>query len=78
VQRLAPSLVGAPNADWGFSISLSMKIKEYGGVVTGPYSYVGVVAGDMPSLEILFMMLGTGPGSHVKLNHAKRISMDSK
>ena len=55
-----------------------MKIKEYGGVVTGPYSYVGGVAGDMLSLEILFMMLGTGPGSHVELNHAKRISMDFK
>ena len=55
-----------------------MKIKEYGGVVTGPYSYVGGVAGDMLSLEILFMMLGTGPGSHVELNHAKRISLEFK
>lgn len=70
------SQFGALNADCGFPISLSMKIKEYGGVITGPYSYVGVVAGDMPALEILFMMLGTGPGSHVELNHAKRISMD--
>ena len=25
--------------------------------------------------SIAFMMLGTGPGSHVELNHAKRISM---
>jgi hypothetical protein len=66
------SQFGAPKADCSVPISLSMKIKEYGGVVTGPYTYVGVFAGD----EILFMMLGTGPGSHVELNHAKRISMN--
>lgn len=69
------SAFGAPKADCSFPISLSMKIKEYGGVITGPYSYAGVAAGDSAAPEILFMMLGTGPGAHVELNHAKRISM---
>ena len=64
----------APKADCSFPISLSMRIKEFEGVV-GPYSYVGVIAGDGSALEIVFMMLGTGPGSHVDLHHAKRISM---
>lgn len=70
------SQFGAPKADCSFPISLSMTIKEYGGVVTGPYAYAGVIAGDMSALEIHFMMLGTGPGSHVELDHAKRISMN--
>lgn len=73
----------APKADCSVPISLSMKIKEYGGAVTGPYAYVGVITstpatylrGDVSALEITFMMLGTGPGSHLELNHAKRISM---
>jgi hypothetical protein len=64
----------APKADCSFTISLSMRIKEFEGVV-GPYSYAGVITGDGSALEIVFMMLGTGPGSHVDLNHAKRISM---
>jgi hypothetical protein len=66
-----------PRADCIFPISLSMKIDEFGGVVTGPYSYVGVIADGGPGMEIAFMMLGTGPGSHVELNHAKRISLKS-
>ncbi len=77
------SQFGAPKADCSVPISLSMKIKEYGGAVTGPYSYVGVITstpatylgGDVSALEIAFMMLGTGPGSHLEFNHAKRISM---
>ena len=78
------SQFGAPKADCGFPISLSMKIKEYGGVITGPYSYMGVitsassrylVGSDVYAQEIAFMMLGAGPGSHLELNHAKRISM---
>jgi hypothetical protein len=36
---------------------------------------VGTIAGVGPALEIAFMMLGTGPGSHEELDHAKRISM---
>jgi len=70
------SQFSAPRADCSFPISLSMRIKEYGGVMTGPYAYVGGIAGDVSALEIVFMMLGTGPGSHVELNHAKRISMN--
>jgi hypothetical protein len=70
------SQFSAPKADRSFAISLSMRIKEFGEGVAGPYSYVGVIAGDASALEIAFMMLGTGPGSHVELNHAKRISMD--
>jgi hypothetical protein len=69
------SQFGAPRADCTFPISLSMKIAEFGEGVTGPYAYVGTIAGVSPHLEIAFMMLGTGPGSHVELNHAKRISM---
>jgi hypothetical protein len=69
------SQFSAPKADCSFPISLSMKIKEFGGVIVGPYSYAGVIAGDGSALEIFSMMLGTGPGSHVELNHAKRISM---
>jgi hypothetical protein len=68
------SRFGAPKADCSFPASLSMSIKEFG-VVTGPYSYVGVVSGDGAAMEIAFMMLGMGPGAHVELNHAKRISM---
>ena len=65
----------APKADGSFPISLSMRINEFGGVIDGPYSYMGVIAGDGSALEIAFMMLGTGPGSHLELSHAKRISM---
>jgi hypothetical protein len=70
------SQFGAPRADGRIPISLSMKIKEFGEGVAGPYTYVGVIAGDASALEIDFMMLGAGPGSHVELNHAKRISMN--
>jgi hypothetical protein len=69
------SQFSAPKADCSFPISLSMKINEFGGVIDGPHSYAGVIAGDGSALEIVFMMLGTGPGSHVELDHAKRISM---
>jgi hypothetical protein len=65
----------APEADGSFPISLSMRINEFGGIIDGPYSYVGVIADDGSALEIAFMMLGTGPGSHLELSHAKRISM---
>lgn len=70
------SQFSAPKADCSVAISLSMKINEAGGMISGPYSDVGVIAGDGSALEIHFMMLGTGPGSHVELNHARRISMD--
>jgi hypothetical protein len=70
------SQFGAPRADCSVPITMSMRINESGGLISGPYSYVGVVAGDASALEISFMMLGTGPGSHVDLNHAKRISMN--
>lgn len=70
------SQFSAPKVDCSVAISLSMKIDEAGGMISGPYSYVGVIAGDVSALEIHFMMLGTGPGSHVELNHAKRISMN--
>jgi hypothetical protein len=70
------SQFGAPGGDCSFPVSLSMKIKEFGESVAGPYSYVGVVAGDAAALEIAFMMLGTGLGSHVEMDHAKRISMN--
>jgi hypothetical protein len=66
---------GAPKADGSFSISLSMIIDEFGSFTFGPYSYIGVIEGDGSALEIAFMMLGTGPGSHLELSHAKRISM---
>ncbi len=62
-------------ADCSFALSLSMKIDDFGGLISGPYSYVGVIAGDASALELDFMMLGVGPGSHVELDHAKRISM---
>ena len=68
------SRFGAPRADCSVPISLSMRIKEFEGVV-GPYSYAGVIAGDASALEVVFMMLGTGPGSHVELDRARRISM---
>ena len=64
-----------PKDDGSFPISLSMRINEFGGVIDGPYLYMGVIAGDGSALEIAFMMLGTGPGSHLELSHAKRISM---
>lgn len=66
------SQFGAPKADCSVPITLSMRINEEG--IAGPYSYVGIVAGNGSALEIAFMMLGTGPGSHVELDHAKRIS----
>jgi hypothetical protein len=69
------SQFGAPKAGCQVPITLSMKIKEFEGVV-GPYAYAGVIAGDASALEIVFMMLGTGPGSHVDSNRAKRISMN--
>jgi hypothetical protein len=69
------SQFSAPKADCSFSISLSMRIKEFGESIAGPYSYAGVISGDVSTLEIALMMLGTGPGSHMELNHAKRISM---
>ncbi len=69
------SQFGAPKADCSIPISLSMKMPEFGEGIAGPYPYVGVVAGDASALEIAFMMLGSGPGSHVEMNHAKRISM---
>ncbi len=68
------SQFGAPRADCSIPISLSMRIPEFGEVIAGPYAYVGVIAGDASALEIAFMMLGTGPGSHVEMNHARRIS----
>jgi hypothetical protein len=69
------SQFSAPKADCSVAISLAMKINEAGGMISGPYSYVGVIGGDPSALEVHFMMLGTGPGSHVDMNHAKRISM---
>jgi hypothetical protein len=70
------SQFSAPKADCSVAISLSMKINESGGMISGPYSYVGVIGADPSALEVHFMMLGTGPGSHVDMNHAKRISMN--
>ncbi len=69
------SRFSAPRPDCSIPISLSMKIKEFGEGVSGPYPYVGVVTGDGPALEIAFMMLGTGPGSHLESSRARRISM---
>jgi hypothetical protein len=69
------SQFSALKPDCSVAISLSMKINESGGMISGPYSYVGVIAGDPSALEVHFMMQGTGPGSHVDMNHAKRISM---
>ncbi|MRR11764.1 hypothetical protein EG835_04700 [bacterium] len=69
------STFGEPRNDCSFPVTLSMRINEFGDVVTGPYSYVGVVTSKAPVLEIAFMMLGTGPGSHVEMDHARRISM---
>ncbi len=69
------STFGAPLADCAIPITLSMKFKQFEDAVMGPYSYVGVVTDDGGSLELAFMMLGTGPGSHLELNRAKRISM---
>jgi hypothetical protein len=69
------SQFGAPKPDCRIPITLAMKIKEFEGVISGPYAYAGVIAGGPSELEILFMMLGTGPGTHVDLNRARRISM---
>ena len=73
--KFVDSSFGEPRADCSFPVTLSMKINEFGDVVTGPYSYVGVVTSKAPAWEIAFMMLGTGPGSHVEMDRAKRISM---
>ena len=73
--QFVDSSFGEPRADCSFPVTLSMKINEFGDVVTGPYSYVGVVTSKAPTWEIAFMMLGTGPGSHVEMDHAKRSSM---
>jgi hypothetical protein len=70
------SRIDAPQADCSFALSLSMRISDFGGAISGPYSYVGVIAGSASALELDYMMLGTGPGSHVELDHAKRISMN--
>jgi hypothetical protein len=70
------SRFSAPKADCSIPLSLSMRMSEFGEAIAGPYPYVGVIAGDAPALEIAFMMLGAGPGSHVEMNHARRISMD--
>jgi hypothetical protein len=69
------SSFGPPKADCSFPVTLSMKINEFGDVVTGPYSYTGVITGEAPAREIAFMMLGTGPGSHVEVDRARRISV---
>ncbi len=63
-----------PNADCSVPISLSMRISDFGGVISGPYEYIGVVSGRRSDPEIAFMMLGTGPGSHLELNRARRVS----
>ena len=72
--EIVDSRFSAPRPDCSVAISLSMRINESGGIVSGPYSYVGVVAGDASEREVRFMMLGTGPGSHVDMQHARRIS----
>lgn len=72
--EIVNSRFGAPRADCSFPVTLSMRIKEFEGVV-GPYAYAGVIAGGASDLEVIFVMLGTGPGSHVDLNRARRISM---
>jgi hypothetical protein len=69
------SQVNDPKADCSVPMSLSMRMSEFGGAVDGPHPYVGTIAPHGPALEIDFMMLGTGPGSHVEFDHAKRISM---
>jgi hypothetical protein len=69
------SRFSAPRADCSIPITLSMRMKEFGEGVAGPYGYVGVPAGEGTALDINFMMLGAGPGSHVELDHATRISM---
>jgi hypothetical protein len=73
--ELVNSRFSAPQADCRVPMSLSMKFMELGEAVFGPYDYMGVIARDGRALEIDFMMLGQGPGSHVELDHAKRISM---
>lgn len=73
--QFVDSSFGEPRTDCSFPVTLSMKINEFGNVVTGPYAYVGVVTSRTPAWEIAFMMLGTGPGSHVEMDRAKRISM---
>lgn len=68
------SQFGIVKPDCSFPITLSMQIAEFGEALTGPYPYVGVVASAGPQLEIAFMMLGAGSGSHVELDRAKRIA----
>ena len=69
------SQVTAVRADCSFSMSLSMRMPDFGGAIDGPYAYTGVVAGEGAALEMAFMMHGTGPGTHVEMNRARRISM---
>ena len=76
IAEFVNSQFGAPKANCSFPISLSMRIEEFGEGIAGPYPYVGVVTSGGSALEIAFMMLGAGPGSHVEMDHAKRISMN--
>ena len=69
------SRFSAPLGDCSIPISLSMSIREFTEATMGPYAYIGVASGDGSAMNIDFMMLGTGPGSHVELDHATRISM---
>jgi hypothetical protein len=69
------SRFGASLADCSIPISLSMSIREFAEATMGPYAYIGVASGDGSAMSIDFMMLGTGPGTHVELDHARRISM---
>ena len=73
--QFVDSSVGAPQTDCSFPVTLSMRIRDFGDAVVGPYSYTGVITGNAPDREISFMMLGTGPGSHVEMDHARRVSM---
>ena len=68
------SKFGAPKADCTVPITLSMKINEFGEAITGPYSYVGVIVRGERTLEIDYMMMGMGPGAHVELDHARRLT----
>jgi hypothetical protein len=70
------SRFGALKTDGSFSLSLSMKINEFGGIIDGPYTYTGVIGGEGSAMEISIMMHGAGPGSHLEWSHAKRISMN--
>jgi hypothetical protein len=69
------SRFSAPLGDCSIPISLSMSIREFAEATMGPYAYIGVASGDGSAMNIDFMMLGSGPGTHVELDHARRISM---